>query len=239
VVEGLAGGTPSPLRAHHGRPPDPRAAPIAGSAAPSPRLANHGPPPNPRASPITDHRPIPTPRQSRTAARSPRRAHHGLPPDPHAAPITDHRPIPTPRQSRTAARSPRRAHHGPLPRPRAAPITDHRPTAPAAHHGPPPRPNRRERGLICGNSLARARFRKISPLHGLISTDPASRARFREISPPMASRAPEHAASRTARASEARCQRPRTVGKRGSPRIKGLSRFGPARGPSRASRPLR
>jgi hypothetical protein len=114
-----------------------------------------------------------------------------------------------PRRSRTAAPSPRRADHerppDPAPRrsrtpphPRAGAITD-----------PSRRPLKyRERGLMCGNPLARARFRKISPLHGLISTDPARRAGFCEISPSLACRAVEHAAERPAKARKARSQRP-------------------------------
>jgi hypothetical protein len=67
-MEGLAGGTPSPRRAHHGRPPDPRAAPITDGRF------------HPHAGPITDGRFHP-----RAGPITDGRFH------PHAGPITDGR----------------------------------------------------------------------------------------------------------------------------------------------------
>jgi hypothetical protein len=154
--------------------------------------ARQGSTPSPRRA-ITDRRPIPAHRPITDRRPVPRRADQGPPPDPRAP--TDHGPPPGPAPGRsgTAAPSPRWADHEPPPDPRRR-----------ADHRPPPDPRkRRERGLICGNPLARASFRKISPLHGLISTEPARSAGFREISPPPACRAPEHAASRTAKARKA------------------------------------
>jgi DNA-binding SARP family transcriptional activator len=118
LMEGLAGGTP------RGAPGPSRTA----ARFPCPGLRRTAAPTraapitdgrfHPRAGLITDGRPPPAPRRSRTAAPS------------RAAPITDGRPLPAPRRSRTAAPSPRRA------------IADRcRPSLRRADQGPPPAPS--------------------------------------------------------------------------------------------------
>jgi hypothetical protein len=93
LMEGLAGGTPSPLRAHHGRPPR------------SPRRAHHGPPPrSPRRDRPRTTAPIPAPGPTTDHRPDPRAGtDHGPPPHPRPAPTTDHRPIPAPHRPRTAS----------------------------------------------------------------------------------------------------------------------------------------